>query len=292
MMDFFTKISVLDIKKYNYWVNFEVLPQLVLDYNEGRKSIDEFKNFANYSNGSKEYNKLRKQLKIKDNFSSNSPNQILILVSTPSNNQICEVALAFIAINTTLRNAVLITLEYTFDSSFAICEPTTTGHGNYGINPENPEQFAVYAYNIAMKRWNEISESYKPKLDKNTPLNEPLHSTDILGEMLSQNIESEQKNETIPNDEIRQFWPLLDFAREHGRMSVLPLVDKDGRRFKACKFLDKEGNKLYVDFSSTLGELSASEISTRKNDLFVVLKTSGEYLLCASEEVSIEDSDD
>ena len=87
-MDFFTKVTELDIKKYNYWVNFEVLPRLVLDYNEKRKSIEDMLNSAHYSDGSKVYNKLRKRMQIQKNFSDKNPDKIFIMVSTPSNNQI------------------------------------------------------------------------------------------------------------------------------------------------------------------------------------------------------------
>ena len=87
-MDIFTKVTELDIKRYNYWVNFEVLPRLILDYNEKRKSVEDLLNSVHYSDGSKVYNKLRKRMQIKKNYSDKNPDKILILVSTPSNDHL------------------------------------------------------------------------------------------------------------------------------------------------------------------------------------------------------------
>lgn len=301
-MDFFTKVTEFDIKKYNYWVNFDVLPRLVLDYNEKRKSVEDMLNSAHYSDGSKVYNKLRKRMQIQKNFSDKNPDKIFIMVSTPSNNQICEVALACIAINTVLHNALLLTLEYTFNSTYVICEPTTTTHGNFGINldRDSGEQFGIHAYNIASRRWNEMisriihgetKTEVEPEQDQSKI--QKGHSSEKATLEVKPVQEQSIGSRALPpqdlsRDDIKQSWPLIDFARIYGRMSVCSISGKDGSKFKSCRFSNNDGY-FFVAFSKELGVLSAREIAEKKNNLLVVLKKSGDYILCSSDEVPNED---
>lgn len=63
-------------------------------------------------------------------------------------------------------------------------------------------------------------------------------------------------------------------------MKVGKFTNKEtGEIFKSCIFL-KDGNSLFVAFSSNLGELTPREIAQRKEDLQVVLLDSGNYYLC------------
>ena len=299
-MDFFTKVTEYDIKKYNYWVNFEVLPRLVLDYNEKRKSVEDMLNSAHYSDGSKVYNKLRKRMQIQKNFLDKNPDKIFIMVSTPSNNQICEVALACIAINTVLHNAILLTLEYTFGSTYVICEPTTSVHGNFGINSDGREEFSYHAYNIALRRWNEMKTKIIPGETK-TEVEPEQDQSKIQKGHSSEKAPLEVKTvqeqsigsralppQDLSRDDIKQSWPLIDFARIHGRMSVCSISRKDGSEFKSCRFSNNDGF-FFVAFSKELGVISASEIAEKKKNLLVVLKKSGDYILCSSDEVPNED---
>ena len=268
-MDIFTKVTELDIKRYNYWVNFEVLPRLVLEYNEKRKSVEDMLNSAHYSDGSKVYNKLRKRMQIQKNFSDKNPDKIFIMVSTPSNNQICEVALACIAINTVLHNALLLTLEYTFNSTYVICEPTTTTHGNFGINldRDSGEQFGIHAYNIASRRWNEMisriihgetKTEVEPEQDQSKI--QKGHSSEKATLEVKPVQEQSIGSRALPpqdlsRDDIKQSWPLIDFARIYGRMSVCSISGKDGSKFKSCRFSNNDGY-FFVAFSKELGVLS------------------------------------
>lgn len=301
-MNIFTKVTKFDIKKYNYWVNFEVLPRLILDYNEKRKSVEDLLNSVHYSDGSKVYDKLRERMQIKKNYSDKNPDKILILVSTPSNGQICEVALACIAINTILHHALLLTLEYTFNSTYVICEPTTTTHGNSGINVDRDsgKQFVIHAYNIASRRWNEMMSRIIPSETKieiepekdqssiqkgNSSEKTPLEVKPVQEHAIGSRALPAQE---LSRDDIKQSWSLVDFARIHGRMSICTCFKKDGSNFKSCRFSNKDGY-FFVAFSKELGILSASEIAARKKDLLVVLKKSGDYILCSSDEVLNED---
>ena len=82
---------------------------------------------------------------------------------------------------------------------------------------------------------------------------------------------------------IKNSWSLLDFARTHGRMKVTnDLVNSQtGETFKSCAFVATDGAVTLVGFSSTLGELTPSQIAAQKDSLQVVELESGNYKLCA-----------
>lgn len=86
---------------------------------------------------------------------------------------------------------------------------------------------------------------------------------------------------------IVNFWPLMEFARKMGQPKRAKLINKDtGEEFAALMFptpqtLDDGTTRDYtmVAFSSELGELSAKEISARKDELCIVQLESGNYYL-------------
>ena len=80
---------------------------------------------------------------------------------------------------------------------------------------------------------------------------------------------------------IKNSWPLISFAKSHGKMKVAPFVNKEtGECFKSCAFLDSKGGITLVAFSSKLGELTPAEIAAQKDDLQVVELESGSFKLC------------
>lgn len=88
---------------------------------------------------------------------------------------------------------------------------------------------------------------------------------------------------TNANQGIKNSWSLLTFAKMHGRMQVGNFTNSDtGEDFKSCIFTNPTDNtRTFVAFSSKLGELTPSEIASRKDDLQVVeLENSGNYYLC------------
>lgn len=182
-MSLFGKPSEIEIKRYNYWVNFDVLPGLVLAYNENQLPIDEFKSITHFSDGSKLYDKLKKKMSFSVISTKSQPDFVFFMITTPSNGQVCEVALACIAVNKILHNALLMTMEYTFNSTYVICEPTTTLHSNFGINVDNGEQFAVSAYNLALKRWYEMSLNKVSNEEKSSKKNS-IEEVKPIGEMI------------------------------------------------------------------------------------------------------------
>lgn len=87
---------------------------------------------------------------------------------------------------------------------------------------------------------------------------------------------------------MNDIWPLLDFARMHGKMQVAPFVDRiTGKEFQACMFThptkkDVTGKpvRILVYFNTGLGVLTAKEIAEQKHELYVIKSSSGNYELC------------
>ena len=97
---------------------------------------------------------------------------------------------------------------------------------------------------------------------------------------------------TTQNVGIKNSWPLLSFARAHGKMKVAPFINKEtGEAFKSCVFVDSKGATTLVAFSSNLGELTPQQIAAQKNSLQVVELESGTYKLCKQGNSSWEDVD-
>ena len=92
---------------------------------------------------------------------------------------------------------------------------------------------------------------------------------------------------------IKNSWPLLDFARSHGRMKVTGQLTNSntGDTFKSCAFVAPDGAVTLVGFSSNLGELTPKQIAAQKYSLQVVLLESGNYKLCKSGADSWQDVD-
>lgn len=81
---------------------------------------------------------------------------------------------------------------------------------------------------------------------------------------------------------IKDSWSLITFAKAHGRMSTGECTNHEtGEIFKACAFTNPNDNtRVYVSFSSKLGELTPEQIAAQKDDLQVVQLESGNYKLC------------
>ena len=70
---------------------------------------------------------------------------------------------------------------------------------------------------------------------------------------------------------------LLDFAKRYGRMKVTKelINPHTGESFKSCAFIDADGKVTLVGFSTTIGELTPTQISEQKNNLQVVELSNG-----------------
>ena len=93
----------------------------------------------------------------------------------------------------------------------------------------------------------------------------------------------DNKNLTDLSDspKVIKTWPLLTFAKAHGKMQVGDFQNKEtGEMFKACIFTQPDGTRVFVAFSSKLGALTPKEIAAMKDELVVVQLESGNYSLC------------
>ena len=92
---------------------------------------------------------------------------------------------------------------------------------------------------------------------------------------------------------IKHSWPLIDFAKTHGKMKVTNELtnSQTGETFKSCAFVAPGGAVTLVGFSSNLGVLTPKQIAAQKDSLQVVLLESGNYKLCKSGADSWQDVD-
>jgi hypothetical protein len=95
--------------------------------------------------------------------------------------------------------------------------------------------------------------------------------------------------ENMPHEK-KICWPLLDFARLHGKMQVGEFMNKEtGEAFKSCIFTKPDGTRIFVAFSATMGELTPKEIAAMKDNLVVVQLESGNYSLCKIKDSKLDD---
>ena len=87
---------------------------------------------------------------------------------------------------------------------------------------------------------------------------------------------------TAQNVGIRNSWSLIAFAKAHGKMQVGAFVNKEtGETFKSTIFTNPDTqDRVFVAFSSKLGELTPAEIAAQKDELQVVELESGNFSLC------------
>lgn len=100
---------------------------------------------------------------------------------------------------------------------------------------------------------------------------------------------------------IKNSWPLLDFAKSHGKMKVTNEMTngQTGERFKSCAFVGAGGAVTLVGFSSNLDSINTSadletiamQIVAQKDSLQVVELESGNFKLCKRGTESWEDVD-
>ena len=82
---------------------------------------------------------------------------------------------------------------------------------------------------------------------------------------------------TVTNPGIKNSWSLISFA--FGKQMKLATLNGENGEFKSVVFINGS-DYTFVSFSSKLGELTASEIVSQKDQLQVVQLNSGTYKLC------------
>ncbi|MCQ2335928.1 MAG: DUF4433 domain-containing protein [Paludibacteraceae bacterium] len=104
----------------------------------------------------------------------------------------------------------------------------------------------------------------------------------------------EQKALALPKPvDIEECWPLTSFAKHHGKLRLVNNLIKAGtfETYSALVFGDA-GNHIEVEFSPSVGVLSAEDIIARKDQLQVNKITNGKYLLCTKVENALEPTSD
>ena len=73
----------------------------------------------------------------------------------------------------------------------------------------------------------------------------------------------------LTKSSIVQSWSLLDFVREYGKPKLAHCKDQNTEEEFTCIVFGEVSNRMFVSFSSEIGELTSQEISERKNQLKV-----------------------
>lgn len=204
------------------------------------------------------------------------------------------------------RYSKLIRLIMSIDSHFEITEnkedsvrlhlPNYKGNQpmDFHIYLMEPFLFVNYVTEIDGEKISTVN-SYPQDMDQQDIFNAVMASNldRIHQVMAAKNKEEEsvditiEEEETIQKEEnkvlrIINVWPLLEFAKAHGKMQVGEFANKEtGEVFKACIFTKPDdGTRTFVAFSTKLGELTPKQIADMKNELQVVQLESGNYSLC------------
>lgn len=151
----FGKPSKEEILRFNYHVNFKTLPDIVEKYNNKQLRYSDLMRPTVFIGRAETQNCLAKKISVVDTGINNHPNLKMILVKTPSNGSISEVAAAIIMVDTVKQKAILYTMEYSL-GGYAICLPESNGnHTNTGIMVKNGDQFAAYVLKVTYHKQTE-----------------------------------------------------------------------------------------------------------------------------------------
>ena len=107
------KASKEDIIKFNYELNFTIIPGLTKEYNNNMST--DYTTLLNYKapgNISKTIDGLYRKVKTIDSEINGYPGICLVLVKMPNSGMVSEVEIGMIAINRNLHHAVYFTMEY------------------------------------------------------------------------------------------------------------------------------------------------------------------------------------
>lgn len=73
---------------------------------------------------------------------------------------------------------------------------------------------------------------------------------------------------------------LTDFVRIHGKMQVKTVINTNTNETHSyCVFINEQGIETIVEFSKELGMLTARDIANKKDDLVVIQKIDGSFVL-------------
>lgn len=157
----FTQPSKEDILRFNYELNFSIIPTLTNRYNNNKNlSVEQLLEFDQFENPTKVVNKLTKQIKAIETGIKGHAGISLILVEMPSTGNISEVEIGMIAVNKRLHHSIYFTMEYSI-GSYMMCVTDEQGHGSIKEVP-NKESFCFEVFKTAMNYWQNMEAAQNP----------------------------------------------------------------------------------------------------------------------------------
>lgn len=100
----------------------------------------------------------------------------------------------------------------------------------------------------------------------------------VVAEKLYFIVKDEKAINEYPTQDV---WKLIDFAVQHGKMSINVFTSSTGKKtLEKCVFRNEEGTETYVYVAKSLKHLSTEQIQEKKDRLIVRLMPSGKYCLC------------
>lgn len=158
LSNIFQKPSDMETMKFNYHVNFEVLPSVVAKFNDRTIRYQNIIQFEKYLDSSKSPKSLVKKISVVDNGVQGLPNVKLIAIRVPNTGKPGQVAASLIAVDTKSSRAEYFTMEFSF-GGYMICEPTVDEHINSGVTVANIEEFVQESLRLTLEYWKQDNES-------------------------------------------------------------------------------------------------------------------------------------
>lgn len=157
----FSKPSKEDLMRFNYDLNFTVIPELVKDYNNNPSAdVAELTSIKSLDNVSKQVSALYRQIKTIESGINGHPGLSLILVEIPNSGMISEVEIGMLAVNRNLHHAVYFTMEYSL-KNYMMCVTDENGHGSIK-EVRDREHFCFEVFKSAMSFWDRIESARNP----------------------------------------------------------------------------------------------------------------------------------
>lgn len=157
----FSKPSKEDVMRFNYDLNFTVIPELVKEYNNNPSAnVAELTSIKRPDNVSKQVSALYRQIKTIESGINGHPGISLIIVEMPKSRVISEVEIGMLAVNRNLHHAVYFTMEYSL-GSYMMCVTDEKGHGCIK-EVRDREHFCFEVFKSAMSFWDRLESARKP----------------------------------------------------------------------------------------------------------------------------------
>lgn len=157
----FTQPSKEDILRFNYELNFSIIPALTNRYNNNKNlNVGQLLDFDQFENPTKVVTKLSKQIKAIETGIKGHSGISLILVEMPSNGNLSEVEIGMIAVNKKLHHSIYFTMEYSF-GGYMMCVIDEQGHGSIK-EVSNRESFCFEVFKTAMSYWENMETAQNP----------------------------------------------------------------------------------------------------------------------------------